>query len=59
MQLQSKFEGRDSDFKNKSKRGGNVEVLVKRRVAWPQDAILGGLTKQRISYDQLSLTQFI
>ena len=59
MQLDSKIEGRDIDLKNKSKRGGNVDVLVKRRVAWPQDAILGGVTKQRISYDQLSLTQFV
>ena len=42
MQLDSKIEGRDIDLKNKSKRGGNVDVLVKRRVAWPQEAILGG-----------------
>ena len=28
-------------------------------MAWPHDNVLGGATKQRISYDQLSLTQFI
>ena len=33
MQLDSKFEGRDTDLKNKSKRGGNIDILVKRRVA--------------------------
>ena len=33
-------------------------MLVAKTVAWPQESILGGLTKQHISYDQLSLTQF-
>ena len=28
-------------------------------MAWPHEQILGGSTKQRISYDQLSLTQFV
>ena len=45
--------------KIKSKRGGTTEVLVNNRVSWPQDHILGGPNKQRVSYDQLSLTQFV
>ena len=45
--------------KIKSKRGGATEVLVNNKVAWPQDHILGGPTKQRLSYDQLNLTQFV
>ena len=38
--------------KIKSKRGGSVEVLVKHKVAWPHEAILGGATRSRLSYDQ-------
>ena len=45
--------------KIKSKRGGDVEVFVEKKVAWPHEAILGGASRQRISYDQLSLTQFV
>ena len=26
---------------------------------WPQDTILGGNTKQRVTYDQLTITQFV
>ena len=43
--------------KVKSKRGGNVEVLVKHKVAWTHEAILGGVTRFRVSYDQLSMLQ--
>ena len=45
--------------KIKSKRGGNIEVHVKNKVSWPHEAILGGVSRQRISYDQLSLTQWV
>ena len=47
------------DVKIKSKRGGNIEVHVKNKVSWPHEAILGGASRQRISYDQLSLTQWV
>ena len=43
----------------KSLRGGNVEVQVKHKVNWPHEAILGGATRQRMNYDQLSLTQWV
>ena len=28
-------------------------------MAWPHELILGGVNRQRVSYDQLSLTQFV
>ena len=31
----------------------------KRKVFWPHESILGGPSRQRITYDQLSLTQFM
>ena len=49
--------GKDETCKIKSKRGGNIEVSVKTKVAWPHKTILGGVNRQRINYDQLSLTQ--
>ena len=45
--------------KFKSKRGGNVDILVHKKVAWPYDTILGGNSKQRVSYDQLSWSQWV
>ena len=45
--------------KIKSKRGGAVEVLVKYKVAWPHEAILGGTTRSRVSYDQLTMSQWV
>ena len=48
-----------TNSKLKSQRGGNVEVLVKTRVKWPHEYILSRLNKERISYDQLSITQWV
>ena len=48
-----------SRSKLKSKRGGAVEVIVKQKVHWPHEAILGGVTHQRVMDDQLSLTQWV
>ena len=45
--------------KLKSQRGGSVEVMVKNRVKWPQEYVLLGLNKERVSYDQLSVTQWV
>ena len=58
IESHSKVQG-DESTKLKSKRGGGVDVLVSKKVAWPHDHVLGGVTRQRVSYDQLSLTQFI
>ena len=48
-----------SKLKHKSERGGNVDVSVKRKVSWPHEPILGGVSRQRVTYDQLSLTQWV
>ena len=45
--------------KVKSLRGGPVEVLVPNRVKWPHEYVLSGNSKERISYDQLSITQWM
>ena len=33
--------------------------MVQNRVFWPHERIFGGPSRQRISYDQMSLTQFV
>ena len=48
-----------TNLKLKSQRGGNVEVMIKNRVKWPHEYILSGLTKERILYDQLSVTRWL
>ena len=45
--------------KLKSQRGGNDTVFVKRQVPWPQNFVLGGNNKSRISYDNLSWCQWV
>ena len=34
-------------------------VIVRKKVAWPHKSILGGPSRQRVCYDQLSLPQFV
>ena len=51
----SHLSGNDSMLKHKSKRGGNVEVSVKNKVSWPHEPILGGVSRQRVTYDQFLL----
>ena len=46
-------------LKYKSQRGGDIDVQVKHKVHWPHEAILGGTARQRVSYDQLTLTQWV
>ena len=45
--------------KLKSQRGGTVEVMVKNRIKWAHEYILSGLSKERVTYDQLSVTQWL
>ena len=45
--------------KIKSQRGGSVDVLIKNRVRWPHEYVLSGLSKERVSYDQLNVTQWV
>ena len=39
--------------------GGPMDVIVKNKVAWPHEAILGGINRTRLTYNQLSLTQWV
>ena len=57
LDQRSDFPGNES--KLKSQIGGSVDISVKHKVQWPHEAILGGVTHQRITYDQLSLTQWV
>ena len=47
------------NIKLNQKGGGAVEVIVPNQVSWPHEHILGGISKQRITYDQLTLAQFV
>ena len=44
--------------KLKSQRGGTDTVWVKKQVPWPQNFVLGGNNKSRMSYDNLSWCQW-
>ena len=46
------------DSKIKSQRGG-VDIFVKHRVKWPHEYVLSGSNKERGSYDQLSVVQWV
>ena len=46
------------DSKIKSQMGG-VDVFVKHRVRWPHEYILSGSNKERVSYDQLLVVQWV
>ena len=58
LEQSSQATGKDTP-KFKSQRGGNFDIQVKHKVNWPHEAILGGATRQRMNYDQLSLTQWV
>ena len=45
--------------KFKSKRGGGETIWVKREVPWPQHFVLGGTNKNRLTYDALSMSQWV
>ena len=45
--------------KLKSQRDGKVEVLIKNRVKWPLKFVLSGANKERVTYDQLNVTQWV
>ena len=51
-------EGPETD-KIKSKRAGPVDVYVKKKVAWPHEAILGDVNRTRLTYDQLTMAQWV
>ena len=48
-----------TDHKVKSQRGGAVDIFVKERIKWPHEYVLTGNTKDRITYNQLNITQWM
>ena len=40
-------------------RGRNDEVIVPKEIIWPHEYVLSGSAKERVQYDQLSLTQWV
>ena len=52
-------EGNENLQKLKSKRGGPVDVIVQKKVSWPHEHILGGQNRQRLTYDQITMPQFV
>ena len=48
-----------SDNKIKSQRGDQVDVFVKNRIKWPHEFVLAGSQKERVSYDQLTMGQWM
>ena len=55
----SGIDKRGRDKKIKSQRGGAVDIFVKERVKWPHEYVLAGNTKDRITYNQLNITQWM
>ena len=45
--------------KIKSQHGGQVEVFVKHRAKWPYKYVLAGNNKERVTYDQLTIGQWM
>ena len=45
--------------KFKSQRGGSDTYWCKREVPWPQNHILSGTSKSRVTYDNLSMAQWV
>ena len=48
-----------SSSRLKSKRGSSFEVNVKNKVMRPHESILGGANRQRVTYDQFTLTSWL
>ena len=49
----------NSGMKLKSLHGGLVEVMVQRKIKWPHEYVLSSVAKERISYDNVSITQWV
>ena len=59
LEVINETSGMHLSTKLKSKRGGPVDVYLKHKVAWPHEAILGGTNRSRVTYDQLTLSQWV
>ena len=43
----------------KTQRGGTEQISIKYQVPWPQNFVLAGTSKTRVSYDSLSIFQWV
>ena len=59
LEVINETSGMHLSTKLKSKRGGPVDVYVKHKITWPHEAILGGANRSRVTYDQLTLSQWV
>ena len=55
----SNSDKKGTDLRIKSQRGGSVDIYVKEKVKWPHEYVLAGSTKDRVTYNQLNITQFM
>ena len=55
----SNSDKRGTDPRVKSQRGGSVDIFVKEKIKWSHEYILAGTTKDRVTYNQLNITQFM
>ena len=55
----SNSDKKGTDPRIKSQSGGSVDIFVKEKVKWPHEYVLAGSTKDRVSYNQLNITQFM
>ena len=56
---QSGLNKKGIDSKIKSQKGGWVDVYVNQRVKWPHEFVLAGISKDMLTYNQLSITQWM
>ena len=71
IEIQDQVDARIKDLQNsndkgklKSQRGGGggggtQTVFVKKEILWSQNYILGGTNKSRVTYDSLSISQWV
>ena len=55
----SNSDKKGTDPRVKSQRGGSVDIFVKEKIKWPHEYVLAGTTKDRVTYNQLNITQFM
>ena len=48
-----------TETKIKSQRGGPVDIFVKNRVKWSHEFVLAGPSKERLSYNNLTMLQWV
>ena len=55
----SSSDKKGTDPRIKSQCGGSVDIYVKEKVKWPLEYVLVGSNKDRVTYNQLNITQFM